>query len=231
MDALPARAGAAARTAPSATAPPATLMTSATPATTATVSPAVSPAVSPGARVPAARRPARTRSAPRPVPQMSEDYRHLGLAELRAYRSGLQDEEGRVSYWRRILQARLDVVRQGRRLGGTEALDPAALRPVLSGERVGAGRTALLEVLPVDDVPPLPDLGDLWERQVAPDDDAGLTALEADLTAAEEQLSVYRSTLHTRLAEATDELIARYRQSPVLCLDSLPLPAGTRRRA
>lgn len=191
---------------------------------TAVVAPPRAPRVPP-------RRAPRARPAVRPVPEVSADFGHLGLAELRAYRTALQGEEGRVSYWRRILQARLDVVRQGRRLGGTEALDAAALRPVLSGERVGAGRTALLEVLPVDDVPPLPDLADLWEREVALDDDEGLTALEEDLAAAEAQLSTYRSSLHLRLEEATGELIARYRQSPVLCLDSLPLPPADRRRA
>ncbi len=166
----------------------------------------------------------RARPAPRPVPELSQEHGHLTLEALRAYRTALQTEEGKVSYWRRILQARLDVVRAGRRKGGTETLDPSALRPLLTGDRVGALRSALLEVLPSDDIPPLPDLAELWERQVAPDDPDELSALEEDLTAAEQQLSSYRTALHGRLADATGELIARYHADPRLCLTALPLP-------
>ncbi len=169
------------------------------------------------------RRPPRSRPAPRPAPEVSDAYDHLTLAALRAYRSTLQAEEGRVSYWRRILQARLDVVRAGSALGGTRTLDAATLRPVLTDSRVGSLRNALVDVLPVDDIPPLPALGELWERRVDPGDDDGLVALQQDLSDAEQQLSAYRTALHARLAAATDELIARYRQEPGLCLSALPL--------
>ena len=179
---------------------------------------------------PTQRRPSRSRARVRPVPERSEEHGHLDLAGLRAYRTALQAEENKVSYWRRILQARLDVVREGRTAGGTAALSPSALRPVLTDERVGSGRRALVQVLPVDDIPPLPDLADLWERQVAPTDVEGLTALEEDLAAAEHQLSEYRHALHGRLEQATTELIARYREQPDLCLASLPLPAARRAR-
>lgn len=181
-----------------------------------------------GPAVTGQRRPPRARPAPRPTPVRSADYQHLTLDGLRAYRTALQSEESNVSYWRRILQARLDVVREGRHLGGTRALDASTLRPVLSDRRVGAGRTALVQVLPIEDAPPLPNLADLWERRVAPDDAAALNALEEDLAEAEEQLSAYRSALHTRLGEATGELIARYHLEPTLCLTALPLPVPRR---
>ena len=119
-------------------------------------------------------------------------------------------------------------MREGRADGGSRALDTETLRPVLTGRRVGAGRTALLEVLPVDDIPPLPDLGELWERRVEAADEAGLGRLEQDLAAAEERLSEYRSALHARLGGATTELIARYRAEPALCLTALPLPRQRR---
>jgi len=170
----------------------------------------------------------RIRTPPRPVPPVSAEYDHLTLDGLRAYRTALQGEEGRVSYWRRILQARLDVVRAGRLGGGTGTLDAAALRPVLTDRRVSSMRNALVEVLPVDDIPPLPNLGELWERQVDPQDPGALGVLEADLSEAEQQLSQYRAVLHRRLAEATGELIARYREQPVLCLTALPLPRSRR---
>ncbi len=175
------------------------------------------------------RRPARPRAAPRPVPSVSEEYVHLTIESLRAYRTALQTEEGKVSYWRRILQARLDVVRGGRSQGGTGSLDVAALRPVLTAQRVTSLRAALVEVLPVHDFPPLPNLAELWERRVDPADAGAQADLESDLTEAEQQLSTYRTALHARLSDTTAELIARYRTEPTLCLSALPLRAGRTR--
>ena len=160
------------------------------------------------------------KGAARPVPTVSSAFAHLSLEALREYRRSLGEEEGKVSYWRRILQARLDVVEAG---SGSRPVDAAALRPLLSSERVGAGRRALTEVLALDDVPPLPRLGELWDRQVSPADVAGTAALGKDLRLAEAQLSAYRSALHRRIGEATGELIARYRENPELCLSALPL--------
>jgi hypothetical protein len=175
---------------------------------------------------PGAGRPVRA-SAGREIPQVSEDYAHLTLDALRGYRRALQDEEGKVSYWRRIIQARLDVVRAGSSHASGH-FDPDRLAPVLAEHRVTAGRTALIEVLPVDDIPPLPDLADLWERRTAEGDAVALAALEQDLAVAESQLSAYRAALHARLAEATGQLIARYREQPSLCLTALPLPEARR---
>ena len=154
----------------------------------------------------------------RPEPRRSEQHAHLSLDGLREYRTALTAEESNVSYWRRIIQARLDVVRAGSDLVSDN------LKPVLTDERVTSGRRALVEVLASDaaDIPPLPDLASLWERQVDPTDMPALVALEADLDAAEKQLSSYRSALHVRLGEATSELIARYRDEPNLCLTALP---------
>lgn len=168
----------------------------------------------------------RRKAEPRPVPERDADYDHLALDALRDYRRMLTDEEGKVSYWRRILQARLDVVQSGPT--GRE-LDPARLRPVLTQARVGAGRQALVDVLPVDDIPPLPHLAELWDRRVGADDPAGQAALETDLRTAELELSAYRSALHRRIGQATGELIARYREQPGLCLSALPTGPGPRR--
>lgn len=164
------------------------------------------------------------KGGPKPVPERQEIFSHLTLDALRAYRRALGEEESRVSYWRRILQARLDLLRAS--LDGTSArdVDTEALRPVLTDARVGAGRQALVEVVPVDDIPPLPRIEQLWERQVDPSDEPAARALEADLAQAERELSDYRAALHRRIAAATGELIARYREQPSLCLSVLPLP-------
>lgn len=158
-------------------------------------------------------------------PQVSDTFAHLTLVGLRSYRKALAQEENRVSYWRRILQARLDMVL---------AADPGQvgsmdnLRPVLTNERVGSGRTALIDVLPVEDIPPLPDLEELWDRHPRPGDAAYNDDLLEHLSKAERQLSAYRSALHIRIQSATNELIARYRADPAQCLSVLPLPPQRR---
>lgn len=159
------------------------------------------------------------RSAARPTPERSADFAHLSIGALRDYRRALTSEEDQVSYWRRIIQARLDVLRAGT-LGSS---DGRHLRPVLSSARVAGSRTALVSVVPIDDIPPLPNLAELWERRVEDSDELGAAGLDHDLSVAERQLSDYRQALHCRIADATIELIARYREQPTLCLSALPL--------
>jgi hypothetical protein len=105
------------------------------------------------------------------------------------------------------------------------------LREVLDEARTGGARTALITIVPVDDMPPLPDLGAIWARQPIADDVNHNASLIHDLTKAESQLSAYRAALHRRLASATAELIARYRESPDLCLTALPSQPGDRKSA
>ncbi len=167
-------------------------------------------------------RPAGRKSTPRPAAERFPEHAHLSLDGLREYRKTLAAEESNVSYWRRIIQARLDVVRAGSDLVSEN------LKPVLTDQRVGAGRQALVEVVPSVDIPPLPDLAGLWDRQVDVSDPEGLAALELDLAEAEAQLSEYRAVLHLRLGAATSELIARYRDEPTLCLTALPTQPGRR---
>jgi hypothetical protein len=155
----------------------------------------------------------------RPTPERSAEFSHLSLDDLRAYRRTLTTEEDQVSYWRRIIQARLDVLRAGT----LASVDGEHLRPVLTDDRIASSRTALISVVPRDDIPPLPNLAELWERRVASTDDQGQKDLDHDLAVAERQLSEYRQALHRRIADATCELIARYREQPALCLTALPL--------
>lgn len=161
-------------------------------------------------------------------PERSPDFEHLSLDGLRQYRTTLASEESRVSYWRRIIQARLDLVRAAE-MGTTTSIED--LRNVFSENRVTGARTALITIVPVDDMPPLPDLGSLWSRQPKPGDHEFNQALVHDLTKAETQLSAYRAALHRRLASATAELIARYREHPDLCLTALPKRDNPQKKA
>ena len=162
-------------------------------------------------------RPSRSRAAGgrSHVPRRAPELAHLTLDELRSYRDELVTEETRVSYWRRIVQARLDLVIDE---------DPAALgrlQTVLGEHASYSQRLALLSVHPADCTPPLPDLAILWEQPLGSVDDPDGRAL-ARLAEAERQLSSYRRSLHRRLDSATEDLIARYRENPTLALTALP---------
>lgn len=163
-----------------------------------------------------ARQPGQAASAE--PPQRRPEFAHLSLEGLRSYRQTLSGEEHRVSYWRRLVQARLDLVRsvEAGQTPTAETLGEvfAEARPVPRG--------ALLDVGIADDLPPLPDLLTVWSKAPVAGDLEHNTTLAQDLTRAEAQLSAYRAALHRRLASATGELIARYREQPTLCLSALP---------
>jgi hypothetical protein len=165
---------------------------------------------------------ARPTSRNKVVPERSLEFVHLDLTALRAYRKVLNAEEHRVSYWRRIIQARLDLIRAHREDGSTIE----RLQDTFAEERPAQGRLALIAIVPDDDIPPIPDLEAVWTRTIDPADEASRIRLERDLSFAELQLSTYRQALHRRIARATTELIARYREEPTLCLVALPLQRG-----
>lgn len=145
---------------------------------------------------------------------------HLDLDALRTYRQELVVEESRVSYWRRILQARLDTA-----LGQNGERTPVArLQSVLTQHQESSRRLAVLPVHDAVSIPPLPNLAVLWESSSDLDSDDRLLPR---LAAAEVELSSYRRSLHERLDDATSELIARYREEPALALRALPLPGSS----
>lgn len=162
------------------------------------------------------------RGARRPAPEGAAELAHLPLAALRAYRAELTSEEGRVSYWRRLVQARIDLVRSAPAPGADEP-GRRRLAALLADAPSGSRRSSLLAVLPCDDVPPVPDLARLWVNPTAPEDGPARRRVLAELHSAERALSTYRAALHRRLDRATAELIARYHADPAVCLVALPL--------
>jgi len=149
----------------------------------------------------------------------------LSLGELRLHRRLLDDEENRVSYWRRLIQARADVVASGTALNEGDA---RALERVLAGDHALTARTSRLRLSASEEVPPLPDIAAVWTRLDDPTDPASRAELVRELRRIEQELSSYRHVLHQRIAAATAETIARYRLDPALCLSALP---PRRRRA
>lgn len=155
----------------------------------------------------------RRTSARRPA-ERAPELAGLSLDALRAYRQELVTEESRVSYWRRILHARLDLMAAE---GGTAE----RMREVLVGHQSDSRRLARTGMGGSDLEAPLPDLAVLWETLDTAD--PGVLVRLAD---AERELSAYRRALHDRLDAATGELISRYREEPSLALRALPLRRG-----
>jgi hypothetical protein len=150
----------------------------------------------------------------------SEDLAALDLPGLRDYRHRLEAEEDKVSYWRRLAHARIDVLEA--QSGHHGMLAMADLVRVLGDTASGQSRRALVSVKPADPLPELPQLDEMWGTHLDPDDDAQTTAAVEGLRTAEQQLTDYRHALHERIDEATRELILRYRADPRAALTLIP---------
>ncbi len=158
-----------------------------------------------------------TRANRRPGPERNPDFETISLADLRRMRKGLKDEENHVSYWRRILQARVDVMRKQT---GNRSVSIPQLAELLSEAASSHRRVAAYSLEPFEDIEPLPNIAEIWDRPI-PDDARSRQELLNDLHDAEHTLSEYRHELHRRIDLATAELIARYREKPDLALTAL----------
>lgn len=152
-----------------------------------------------------------------PVPELSV----LGLDQLRAYRAALSAEEDTVSYWRRLLHRRVDLLRA--EALATDTLGAADLVRVLGDTGTGRSRRALMSVPAPPQLPDLPDLDQLAQLWAAEPADADQVSHVVERLVAEEtRLSAYRTALHQRIEAAASELIIRYRADPQAALALLP---------
>ena len=158
-----------------------------------------------------------TKPPPTP-PEVDPAYSGLTLDDLRDLRRELGDEEARVSYWRRIIQARIDLLTRGSSDGDIVE----RLTTVLAESGAVHRRLANLSVKPAGEIEALPDLHALWTRVVDPRDTQAVAGFVEELRAVETDISALRREIHQRLDEATGQLIARYRQDPTLALTALP---------
>jgi len=161
----------------------------------------------------------------RAVPEFEDPPRHwseLSLDGLRAYRRRLADEEERVSYWRRLVHARIDVLEAEAHHERPLHIDE--LIRVLGDTGQGRGRTALVSVHAADPLPDLPVLQEMWMTELDPNDGEAVAEAVRRLRVAERQLTDYRRALHSRLDDATKELIGRYREDPASALVALGRP-------
>ena len=152
----------------------------------------------------------------------------VSLQELRVYRRGLAEEEEKISYWRRLVHARIDVLEAGSRYERPLTLEE--LIRVLGDTGTGRARRALAHVRVADALPEIPVLHDMWATEVDLDNTAKLAEAITGLRSAEHQLTDYRRALHERLDAATAELIVRYKAVPERALAAFAAPhSGTNR--
>jgi hypothetical protein len=149
-------------------------------------------------------------------------WEELPLPELRLYRRRLSEEEEKISYWRRLVHARIDVLEAEAHHERPLRLDE--LIRVLGDTGTGRTRTALVSVRAAEDLPELPVLHDMWVTELDPNDHAAVTEAIARLRSAEAQLTEYRHALHVRLDQATAELISRYKEDPRAALIAFSTP-------
>lgn len=154
---------------------------------------------------------------------MSEDsfvgrLRLEPLAALRALRRTLREEERQVSYWRRLVQGRLDLARAA--LAGDQP-SIEKLTATASGQRpdpfrAGAPRRSPSFANFVNGTQDrkLAALAAAWDTPIPWDDRERLRDVEATLAEIERELSRRRHDLHERIDACTAELVDRYRRDP-----------------
>jgi hypothetical protein len=142
-----------------------------------------------------------------------ERLRRESLPGLRALRKSLREEERQVSYWRRLVQGRLDLARTA--LAGDEP-SAAGIAPGKTGrKRADERRSPALALLTDGGANRrLANLAGLWETPIPWDDHEELRQVENALVTIEAQLSSQRHDLHERIDACTAELVGRYRRDP-----------------
>ena len=146
----------------------------------------------------------------------------LTLQELRLYRRRVTDEEERISYWRRLAHARLDVLEAEARFERPLRLEE--LVRALGDTAAGHNRTALVSLRAAEPLPELPILEEMWITELDHGDAAAVQDAVRRLREAADRLAVYRNALHERLDGVTTELIRRYRDNPASALVALRSP-------
>jgi hypothetical protein len=138
------------------------------------------------------------------------------LGELRARRKALREEERQVSYWRRLVQGRLDLARAA--LAGDE---PSVERLAAAEHHGAPGRNGGPNRSPsfarfVNGIQDrrLASLAATWDTPIPWGDPKRLREAEHQLVQVEAELSRRRRELHQRIDACTAELVERYRSDP-----------------
>jgi hypothetical protein len=138
------------------------------------------------------------------------------------HRTALREREEQLSYWRRVVQGRLDILTA--RLAGTDA----ALADVLGVQGQASTRLAHNEVRHVEPMLELATTDRAWDLAVDSSDAPLIQHTVHRLAAAERWLSEQRTTVFCELDCATAELGSRLVSNPLEYLHSVErrLPPG-----
>lgn len=142
----------------------------------------------------------------------------LPLDELRAHRARLLAEEDAVSYVRRLVQARLDLVEAEvrRRRLNDEAVTPEALPGILASRLTGGPARPPRPAVDASEHPLAVEFDELCARLGAADPmsltDSQLGTLRDELRRFEHERSAQRSALFQRIDALSAELVHRYRE-------------------
>ena len=171
------------------------------------------------------------RTAPQPDPGLA----HLDLAALREQRALVLAEGDRTSYWRRVVQARLDLLLSplaARRGAGAPVVEQVAQALADPTSPLHRRAVAPLPLHPLGP-PALDGLGDLLGPVGDGDGAADAAERVLELSALEQRLSAYRTRVHLEADRLTAELVARYHRDPasaLVALPQVPEPPAPRRR-
>ena len=150
---------------------------------------------------------------PAPAVSPAQDLAGMPLDELRRYRQVLRVEESKVSYWRRVLFGRIDLLRTVTPRGTGEqhgwSVDGDELASALQDTPTGHSHHALMRIGPATDLPEFPGLDELWARDADPMNHVEVAQALTALDDAASRVTEYRSQILRRIDAATAELVAR----------------------
>ena len=147
------------------------------------------------------------------------DIGTVAIDELRRRRRLCEDLDGELSYYRRLLHGRLDLLGfEMRRRSGEETRSLIEALPEILSDGDAAPRGSVPKSLPIE----LPDTGkgrraidrvldDDFLTHLPSVDDDELRDVEAELTRVEETISRQRRSVHDALDAILEELTRRYR--------------------
>jgi hypothetical protein len=154
-------------------------------------------------------------------PSYLENLQEMGIAELRQKKSECEALEAEISYARRLIQGRLDILRHGaERMAGGGKLGVSKMVEDLPGilsEGVGGSASRLPKILePANadrqrrDVERLASTADLTRlEELSPDE---LRQMVERLETAEKETSLVRRRIQGVMDQITGELVRRFRE-------------------
>lgn len=158
-------------------------------------------------------------------PAFVENLESLAMEELRGRRRVLDDLDTELSFYRRMLHGRMDLLAfEMRRRSGEETRSLIeALPQILADGNVGPGRNVIPKDLPLT-LPEFSGEGNRTIDHVLDDgflarlpslDEDELREIQAMLTAAERDISAQRRAVYSAYDRITEEITRRYREGTV----------------